>query len=98
MGLVFVDYKCPKCDGEGCPFCYFSGSVGSYEERMDIPECEPTVFGERLREERLKRQVGYMHLSKIFKCTPSHVCNLERGCEDPTGEEMEIFNKWVENN
>lgn len=98
MGFVFVDSKCPNCNGKGCPHCYFTGSVGSYEERPDIPECEPTPFGEKLREERLKREIGYMHLSKIFNCTPSHVCNLERGCIDPTEEEIEIFNKFVENN
>ena len=94
MGFVFIDRRCPACNGEGCPKCE-GGLRGEYVELPDTTPFQPTELGKRLRAARLQREATFRDIAQLLGCTPSHVSGIEVGREKPSADETIALENWL---
>lgn len=105
---VFVDRKCPNCDGSGeiggfdglqiCPECHGMGLIGSYEEasNIDISKINfVSAAASHLRRVREQRKISMGTLAKHFDWSLVHLSNLETGREQPTEAELQQIKEWL---
>lgn len=76
--IVFVDRKCPACNGEGCEACDGTGIVGSVEER-EVPEVHPDGVAKALEKERLARGLNFRDLGCNLVVSTPRASQLCRG-------------------
>lgn len=98
MGYVFIDRRCPHCNGEGCLSCYGSGIVGSFEYAPDIPRNGDKEFGNRLRKTRERRLISISELAAMLNSTPSCISEIELGIRMPTEKQWEKLEEWISMN
>ena len=85
--IVFVDRKCPACNGEDCEACDGTGSVGSIDER-DAPELRPDYLSKALCKWREKHGIGFKALGEDIGVSVARASELCRGAgEVRTNEE-----------
>lgn len=104
---VFVDRKCPRCNGEGeiggfdfpieCSNCMGTGMVGSYEEVPHIEYDGPSAFAHRLRLTREIRKVSMSELAAQLGISVVELSDIERGRIEPIGELRKQIMDWVYN-
>ena len=99
--MVFIDRKCPTCDGSGlvfrknakwgnaCPRCNGMGSIGECREATpeEMKPYEPTEFGNWLQTVRIKYEVTYSRLAEMTGLRISRLSEIERGKGGPVTEE-----------
>lgn len=99
--LVFIDRKCPDCDGSGlvfrknakwgnaCQTCNGMGSIGECREATpeEMKSYEPTEFGNWLRTMRIKYEVTYSRLAELTGLRISRLSEIERGKGEPAADE-----------
>lgn len=98
MGYVFIDRRCPHCNGEGCLSCYGSGIVGSFEYAPDIPRNGDKKFGNRLRKTRERSLISISELSIMLNSKLSCISEIELGIVMPTEKQREKLEEWINQN
>ena len=76
--IVFVDRKCPACNGEGCEACDGTGSVGGIEER-EVPELHPDGVSRALDAWRIAKCIGFRELGERLGVSVARASELCRG-------------------
>lgn len=76
--IVFVDRKCPACNGEGCEACDGTGYVGSVEER-EVPELHPDGVSRALDAWRIAKRVGFREIGERLGVSVARASELCRG-------------------
>ena len=76
--IVFVDRKCPACNGEGCEACDGIEAVGSIEER-EVPELRPDGVSKALDAWRIAKCIGFRELGERLGVSVARASELCRG-------------------
>ncbi len=90
--MIFIDRKCPHCNGEGCPCCNGTGTTGEVTPLHDLSLPEPTDFGIKLKKWRLFSGATLRELGTKTDILPSRLSDIETGIAHATGEEMGKLN------
>lgn len=103
MALSFWDGPCPECEGTGfvnddpCPNCDGSGMIGGVEDMPPLPDyVRHNVVGQKLRHVREQRRIGMQELADEFGWGVVRLCNIERGREYPTTDELVQIMGWID--
>lgn len=99
MSPVFIDRKCPECDGKGhrghgamrwiCPTCNGMGSIGESREATpdEMKPYQLTEFGAWMQKARIHVETTYSRLAELTGIAPSRLSEIERGKGDPATED-----------
>lgn len=92
--MIFLDRRCPTCNGEGCERCHGTGMVGGVSDvHVTTPQQEPNSFSERMRAWRLEHGRTFRELSTETGILPGVLSEIEKGRREPTEEQR----KRIEN-
>ena len=100
MSPVFIDRKCPECDGKGhrghgamrwiCPTCNGMGSIGECREATpdEMKPYQLTEFGAWMQKARIHVETTYSRLADMTGLSVVRLSEIER--RNPQGRRRGI--------
>lgn len=100
MSPVFIDRKCPECDGKGhrghgamrwiCPTCNGMGSIGESREATpdEMKPYQLTEFGAWMQKARIHVETTYSRLADMTGLSVVRLSEIER--RNPQGRRRGI--------
>ena len=100
--MIFIDYKHEACNGEGCPECDWSGTVGECLPKGKLPpeiqtmlDCLP--FAGDMQDARRPHRITLREVSQKTGIGAARLSEIEHAHVEPTAEEKNKIHEALHN-
>ena len=93
--FIFIDERCPDCNGDGCEKCRGTGIVGHMEHSDKMIAGRHTEFGERIRQWRLGNRLTFFEMGLLVGVLPGQLSEIENGRRKPSEQQRRAIEDLI---